>query len=237
MQIIKFTKGAYLPLFVLCTLGLQVISLFWNAVDARANYLDSIKEPPSLVQLEDGRAVPVKPVDRKERTPETIDLFVGDTLTLLFNRSGTLPVEKEGDKPKKDPGIRLKGKTGTISTASELASLAFAKDFRQPLLEKVAELQPNTGERLVLAIRDKSTPTPIGYGRWKVVVIGELVYFTEDNRIIDSIPFNKEVYLRSVNKQHNPLGKSATVLERTVAQILQAGLLIDAIREYQRPNL
>ena len=243
LRLAKVDKGDLLHLFVLATAGIQVLGLIWLSANTLAMYRMSNKPTPSLVQMSDGRPLRATPIGSTERTPATIQRFVGETFTLLFNWSGTLPptTPEEIQNPKPDPGKKLAKASNPIATASWQASFGLSEDFRTPFLTKIAELTPRevfTGStKVVLITRHLSEPQLIEAGKWKMQVVGDLVFFNAQDNSGNSIPFNKEVFIRSVEAPSTPLGELATDLEKTIYGVRQAGLEIYAIRELERGNL
>ena len=243
MRILKVAKTELLPLFVLATLGLNILSVFWLAANTIAIYRESLKEIPTLVQLVDGRPVRVAAMGNRERSPETIVRFVKETLTLMFNWSGQLPPtnRQETQSIDKDLGKQIGSNANQVTTASWQAGFAFSEDFRTSFLSKVATLTPREvfsgNAQAVLIIRHISEPELLEKGRWKVQLIGELAFFNATDDSGRAIPFNKEVFVQAVAVPVSPLGESASVLEKTVYGIRQAGLEVYALRELSRKNL
>lgn len=242
-RIFKVEKSNLLYFFVLATTGVQLITLIWLAANTLAVYRVGNKAVPTLVQMADGRATKVVALGSKERTPQTIRRFTSDTLTLMFNWSGTLPPEtsEETQAPKRDPGVKIGQESSLLSTTSWQAGFALADDFRSQFLAKVAQLTPRdvfTGStRVVLITRYLSEPQQIKPGIWKLQVVGDLVFFNAQHNAGDSVSFNKEVFVRAVDPPSTPLAELATTLEKTVYGIRQSGLEIYAIRELERGNL
>lgn len=243
MKVLKFAKTELLPLFVLATLGLNLLSVVWQAGNTLAIYRESRKEIPTLVQLVDGRAVKVAAMGNQERSPETIVRFVKETLTLMFNWSGKLPGANLEQTQSREPdlGKQIGSNANLVTTASWQAGFAFSEDFRTSFLEKVAQLTPREvfsgNAQAVLIIRHISEPELIEKGRWKVQLIGDLAFFNSQDDAGRAIPFNKEVFVQAIAVPVSPLGESASVLEKTIYGVRQAGLEIYAIRELERKNL
>jgi hypothetical protein len=109
VRFLEKKRADIIPLFALGTLVIQVIVLLLSMWQAGSLAGLSDKQTPTLVQLEDGKAIRVGAMDYTERTPATIRRFVGDTMTMLMNWSGTLPpaTPEETKNPKLDPGVSL----------------------------------------------------------------------------------------------------------------------------------
>lgn len=243
VQLIEKRNTHYLPLFVLGSVGLQVVILMGLFLQARALSRLSRQDVPTLVQMQDGQAIRVSPMGSRERTPETIRRFVNDTLVLMFNWSGSLPATtaEEAAQPRADPGLPIDVERGkrNIATASWQASFALSEDFRQDFLKRVAELTPPgvfTGtSQVVMVINHVSNPESVGEGRWKVAVVAHLYVFNEANALGQAIPFNREVFVEAVTAPAVPAGE--TPLEQAIYRIRQTGLQIYAIRELEREDL
>ncbi|MCJ8278827.1 MAG: hypothetical protein MJK14_02485, partial [Rivularia sp. ALOHA_DT_140] len=106
----KFSTGDTLALFAVGTFGLHLVTFFLLILLYGSYSQLNKKPPPSLVQLETGKAIQVAPLGNIERTPQVISRFVSDTMTLMMNWSGTLPPKtfEENAKPIKDKGIDIK---------------------------------------------------------------------------------------------------------------------------------
>ncbi|MEO0488014.1 MAG: hypothetical protein AAFZ49_00475 [Cyanobacteria bacterium J06659_2] len=243
VQLIEKRNTHYLPLFVLGSVGLQLLILCFLFLQAGALSRLSRQEAPTLVQMQDGQAIRVAAMGSHERTPETIRRFVNDTLVLMFNWSGSLPAAtaEEANQPQPDPGLPVEVERGkrNIATASWQASFAFSEDFRQDFLMRVAELTPPGvfagTTQVVMVVTHISEPEEVGDGRWKVDVVAHLYVFNEDNALGEAIPFNREVFVEAVTAPAVPEGE--TPLEQAIYTIRQAGLQIYAIRELEREEL
>mgnify|MGYP001801173915 CR=1 FL=1 len=243
VQLIEKRNTNYMPLFVLGSVGLQLVILVILFLQAGALSRLSRQAPPTLVQMQDGQAVRVAAMDAQDRSPETIRRFVNDTLVLMFNWSGSLPATtaEEASQPKADPGLAIEGERGKqkVATASWQASFAFSEDFRQEFLQRVADLTPpdvfTGGTQVVIAINHVSDPAIAGDGRWKVDVVAHLYVFNETDALGKAIPFNREVFVEAVTAPAVPAGETA--LEKAIYSIRQAGLQVYAIRELQREKL
>jgi len=184
-----------------------------------------------------------------DRTPETIKHFVGQTMALMFNWSGTLPPASEpGQKnvPKPDPGVSIKteriGSGGDkVTTASWEASFALSESFRPEFLQKLATLTPRSifsgGTQVMLMVTHLSEPQQLQPGKWKIKMVANLLTFDQGDNTGKAIPFNKDVYVRSIDTPLLPLPKGVSSLHQTAYQIRQAGLEIYAIRDLQREEL
>jgi hypothetical protein len=198
------------------------------------------KKPPTLVQAVDGRAMVVNPMETRDRSPIVIRRFVGDALGLLLSSSGKIPNAAADDKPgavQPDPGVPIKLKNGTeakVSTATWQASFALSGDFRPSALIAIASLTPAptfAGQAQMMLIPQYiSEPEKVGQGQWKVNVIANLVTVAPGQTQGIAVPFNKEVYVRSIDTP-TPT-EAATPLERAVFAMRQSGLEIYAMKDY-----
>ena len=238
-----------LTIFVLATAGVQIVifaqltvATLWIAKLAR-------KPAPSLVQMLDGKPVQVSATGALNRTPEAIKRFTSDIMVMLFSARGTLPLDKDAtdNKPQKDLGIEVKGypkrgRNNLIPTPAWFASFALSEDFRREFLGALAEMTPaqvfTGGTQTMLLITHLSEPKPvvdqknqIVLGHHQVDMIAELYVFSPSHPAGTAIPVNKEVLLRAVYPNQNPLPFGATEVEKAVYRIRAAGLEIYRIRE------
>ena len=243
VQLIEKRNTNYLPLFVLGSVGMQLVILSVLFLQASALSRLSRQAAPTLVQMQDGQAIRVAAMGSQERSPETIRRFVNDTLVLMFNWSGRLPTATadEASQPKSDPGLPVEVERGKrkVATASWQASFAFSEAFRQAFLQRVAELTPpgvfSGTTQVVMVVTHVSHPEEVGDGRWKVDMVAHLYVFNDANALGKAIPFNREVFVEAVTAPAVPDGD--TPLEQAIYHIRQAGLQIYAIRELEREDL
>lgn len=241
-SIFKLPKTDLLPLFVLATFGLQLLGLVWLFANTAATFRLATKPTPSMVQMADGRAIKVAAWGSRERSPLTTRRFVAETMALMFNMSAELPAQnaEELQTQQPDQGYDL-GNNKLITTASWQASFVATEDFRVELLDLVAELTPKDlflgKTKVVLITRYLSDPEVVAPGQWKVQLIGDLVYVSATDKAGYSTPFNKEVFVQAVDPPVTPLENSASVLEKTVYSVRQAGLEIYGMRELEKTNL
>ncbi len=244
VRFLEKKRADIIPLFALGTLGIQVIVLLLSMWQAGSLAGLNDKQTPTLVQLEDGKAIRVGTMAYKERTPATIRRFVGDTMTMLMNWSGTLPpnTPEETKNPKLDPGVSL-GLSGAsnkkIAQTTWQAGFALDESLRSEFLKLIASLTPqevfNGGTQAVLVINYLSEPTKIEEGKWKIGMVANLLVFSKGDKLGKAVAFNKELFIKAVEAPRTPEGASA--LEKTIYNIRQSGLEIYAVRELARGNL
>lgn len=237
----RISKNLF-PISVLLGIGLNLfVVLMVITQGLKINKLET-KDPPRLVQMVDGRSIAVAPIDHNERTPESIRRFVNDTMTLMFTWSGTLPPQtpQEAKVPLPDPGVRLKTPKGgfeTVTTASWEASFALSTAFRREFIMAIAALTPEgvfkRGEQVVLVVQTVGDPVSIREGEWKIDLVGSLLVFDGRDKSGETIPFNKEIFVRAVEPPAMPLGENSTELQKTVYRVRQAGLEIYKIRDLE----
>jgi hypothetical protein len=245
MQLLKEKRTPVFPLFVLLTLGIQAIVAFAMLLQLFFMARLSSKPVPTLVQLLDGKAITVAPVERFERTPDTIKSFISQTMSLMFSWSGTLAPSnaEELRNPKQDPGVVAGSQQNNkIASATWESGFALSEKFRQPFLEKLAELTPQEIFRSretqgALIIRLIGEPQKLEQGKWKISLISNIVFFSNQNQIGRSIPFNKEIYLMAVESPTLPLAEKSSSLQQVIYRIRQAGLEIYAIRDLPKEDL
>jgi len=225
---------------VLVTVGLQgVILVMLLFQGSKINQLEN-KEIPSLVQLTDGKVIQVSALESKQRTPQVLKRFTSETMTGLFNWSGTLPGNTNTSIPQKDPGVEVKGGK-RITTSTWRSGFALEESFRRAFLTELSELTPadvfSGGSQVVLVIRYLRDPVEIEKGKWKIGVVADLLIFRRGDRLGQPlqqlVQFNKEIFLQAVE----PPQIGETELEKTVYNTREAGLEIYAIRELRRGDL
>jgi hypothetical protein len=239
VRLLEKKRSDILPLFALGTLGIQGVLLLLTLGQSNSLAQMSEKQTPTLVQLEDGKAVRVGTMDYNDRTPQTIRRFVGDTMIMLMNWSGTLPPTspEESRNPKPDPGVSLG--TKKVAQATWQAGFALSEDFRGEFLKLVADLMSQEvfkgNAQAVFVINYISNPTKVENGKWKMSMVANLIIFSKGDNAGKAIAFNKEIFVRSVEAPRIPAG--ASELEKAIYQVRQSGLEIYAIRDLVRENL
>lgn len=227
-----------LPVFVLTTLGIQALLLLLTLANRGAIGRISSQEPPSLVQLQSGEAVQVRPLASADaRTPKVIRSFIAEIMPLLMSWSA-----KQGSEGKTPKEIEVEGQTEYVTRAAWEASLALSPEFRESYLKTIAKLTPeavfNDNTRVSLVPRRVGQPKEIGEGKWRVNLVADLIAFRGEQAVGDAIPFNKQIFVRAVDTP-SPQAASGelTDLAKAVYSIREAGLEIYRIRELKRSNL
>lgn len=220
-----------LPLFVVISLGLNVLSLVAIFILGTVTARVAGKPVPTLVQTIDGESILVEPMGHLDRTPTTIRRFTQQTLTMMFTWN---PVQSQsGEQRLTDEGVSVGGARAT--TKSWQASFALSEDFRAAFLAEVGNLTPDavfTGNaQSVFNIESLSEPKRLGAGQWEIEVVANLILFDQQTPQGVSIPFNKKVYLRAVEPPRDPLDEDATGIQRAVYRIRDSGLQITEIHE------
>jgi hypothetical protein len=227
-----------LGILCLITLGFQVVTLGILAVLYGAYSRLADRPPPSLVQLQTGEAIQVAAINSRERTPEVIQSFVRETMSLLFTWTGELPrlPGENADSSQPDAGINITSSGGPrrlVATPAWHASFALSHDFRNELLAQIADLTPpgvwRNRSSVVLEILELSAPQQIQDGQWKLTLVANLAFFDNNNALGEYTPFNKEIFVRAVEPPTTPL--SATGMEAVISTIRKRGLEIYAIRD------
>ncbi|MBD2206613.1 hypothetical protein H6G33_31030 [Calothrix sp. FACHB-1219] len=238
------STGDTLALFALGTFGLHLITFFVLLLLYGSYSQLNKKAPPSLVQLETGSAIKVAPISSLERTPQVILHFVSDTMTLMMNWSGTLPptTVEEAAKPKPDPGVNISNREfrgSKITSAAWQASYALSEDFRKEFLKVLAAMTPSgvfQGKtQVVLVPLSIQSPIKIAEGKWKVKMVANLTVFAQDSNLGETIPFNKEIFIRAVIPPESP--NQVDGLAAVIYQVRASGLEIYAIRDLAQENL
>jgi hypothetical protein len=224
-----------LGIFALAGVGLNVVVLVVQLL-LFLSYSNLSKKPvPTLVQLSTGEAIATTTLGNKERAPEVISKFVSKTMTMLMSWSGTIPGDNPGADQQPDPGvdIQIPGGKGKVTTPTFQAAFAISEDFRKEFLGALAELTPSNvfagTVKVVFVPLEIQKPIQIEPGKWKVVVVSNLLVLDQSNIAGKAIPFNKEVYIRAVEvPEFQP---NLTGIMLAVQQARFSGLEIYAIRE------
>lgn len=205
------------------------------------------KPVPSLVMLNDGKAITTKPVDRYYREPQVIIEFVKSIMTMAFTWDGYLPAQTPQDvrNPVTDEGISIthkkSGKTYLISTSTYEATSAFDPELREQFLQDIAESFPKTifkgNKQAHLVIKYIDNPIPIEGKKnaYAVKFISELIVFENGNTIGEAIPINRIIYLRAVEVPKKV--ENSNPFSQMIYKHRQAGLEIFDLEEFEVVNL
>lgn len=198
------------------------------------------KPVPTLVQLSDGSSFSAAPMDAKERSNAAIGRFVSQSLHALLTWDGALPAysPEEQVNRKPDPGIEI-ANGGRIATAAWQACFVLSEDFREQFRTALSKMTPpsvfNGSVKVIFILTDLSEPVKIDEGKWKVRVVSYLNVLNTSDAMSQVIPFNKEVFVRSVEPPNYPL--SADGIVKAIHSIRASGLEIYAIRDLDLENL
>ncbi len=231
----RFSNNDWLGIVAIASLvlngGVLITQLFLGA-----SYSNLSKKPvPTLVQLSTGDAIATTTLGNKERSAEIISKFVSRTLTMLMSWSGTIPGDTEGSKPIADPGvdIQVDATRSKVTTSTYQAAFAISEDFRKEFLAALGKLTPRSvfagTVKVVFVPLEIQKPIQIESGKWKVIVISNLLVLDQTDITGKVIPFNKEVYVRAVEVPEFQPGLSGIVL--AVQQMRASGLEVYAIRD------
>lgn len=229
------SKHNLLIIFLLSTLGLQVLILIQTISLNIFSFKLANRPVPSLVQLQDGNTVLTISVDSLERTPAVIKKFVGNTMALLFNWTGRLPKNKNeiNEIPELDPGVVIGDNNQKITTAAYEASFGLSPDFRNSFLSGLASMIPfavfEGKTETILLVSHLSEPTKIESGKWKIEMIASLLFFSDKNQVGEALSLNKEIYVRAIPPPEN-LQKNSS-LQTMVNQVRASGLEIYLIKD------
>jgi hypothetical protein len=221
---------------VINSIGLFSIYFLYSSFSASA-------KSPTLVQLAGGKTITAATVDSHIRSADVIKKFVALNISSLMSWSVQLSTDvTQGGSPILDAGIdvvSLKGSKKKVPTTAWQASFAFAEDFRKGILASVAELVPAdvfTGNaKVVLVIKSISPPEEIEKGKWKVSLVSNLITFTAVNQAGESVPFNKEIFIQTIDIP--TLKPDASPLDEAIYKVRSSGLEIYAMRDLARENL
>lgn len=207
-----------------------------------SSYSSLSKKPvPTLVQLSSGEAITATALGSKERSPEVITKFVSRTLRMLMSWSGTIPGDNDTAKPLPDSGVNIQvgAVRSKVTTSTYQAAFAISEDFRKEFLAELGKLTPNSvfggTVKVVFVPLEIQKPILIEPGKWKVIVIANLLVIDQSDITGKAIPFNKEIYLRAVEAPEFQPGLTGIVL--AVQQMRASGLEIYAIRDLIKDDI
>lgn len=174
--------------------------------------------PQSLVELANGQAITADAEDNLERQPQTIRRFVGETMTFLLTTS-----------PKQPANL-------VLETSSQLLAPEFRPLFQTQMkqLNKINQLGiSNRSKESVLAIARISEPIPLEPGEWKVEMQANQLIFSSSDLLGESIPFNKQIFVRAVPKQTVTLPENSLPWHLAIYRLGEAKLEIYRICDLQ----
>lgn len=235
---------------VLIALGLGVTSIVLHIVLIVISFVIAGRPAPTLVQLATGESVSVVPIGSKERTPEAIQKFVKDTMAMTFNWNGTIPNPDPNNPGSRipDEGIRVRtsdSQNGRITTPAYEALFAFENQFREEFTGIVAGLTPDAifrqSGQVAFVPLQVSPPVEVAQGQWKVTVISNLVFIRQGQPVGETVPFNKDVFVRAIEPPSLEYLSSDQIvnesLASTVARIRTSGLEITAMTDFQADEI
>lgn len=197
-------------------------------------------QPPTLVELNDGKSIRVYPIGHNERTPKAIQDFVASKMMGLFDWTGTLPPRtiEEAKKPRPDPGVRV-DVNRSVTTEAFYKAFAVSEDFRPSFLKGLASLTPQENFRSnvpvsekitsTLIIRNVSPPREINKGMWENDVVADLMLFKNGTQFGSTIPVNKTVTTKAEEVYAPPEG--ASDMAKISYEERLPGLVITEIRD------
>jgi hypothetical protein len=231
-----------LTIFAIATFSLHLAVLFLFILQGLKISQLSQRKPPNFVQMIDGQ--PIGAVEDLSRDPQAIQQFISQTMTSMFNWSGTLPPQSivEAATPQPDPGIQIRTPQGgnqRVTTSSWVASFAISEDFRKGFLSAIAQMTPpevfsqNTRQRITgeLIIQRLYPPEQIAPGRWRVGMVADLIQKRQDDERRTITPFNKHILVRAVDYFPYPLANTKTDIQQAIYSNRAARLEIYEIRD------
>ena len=226
------SKGK-LTALALLSLGVGGLSLLCNVLLVIAFFSLSSKEPPVMVQLASGEAITMEPMVSYERTDAAISTFVQETMTLLMSASGQI-LDETGNIIR-DYGVDL-GDSGKITSVANIVSYSISESFRAAFLRELAKITNDDifsapdQNQTILVIQRLSDPIPIEKGKWKLIMIANLVRISEQVPEGEPTPFNKEIWVQSVTPPVTH--EFDSLLAQEISQIRSVGLEIYEISNY-----
>lgn len=247
----------WVPLFALISLGLNGLTMFVLILQQGAINSLSQKPPPTLVQMQDGRNIPVEAKPHDYRDPENIKEFAKTTLTLLMTWTPLPPTaqgsgsQNPANAPASDPtlaeeGVPVGEGDARITNTAWIASYALSDEapdrLRSAFQKQIAQMMPPgvfNGETQVLPeITHVSNPAQIGPGLWQVNVVSHLnVYQRQSNRfkLSRQIEFNKQLQIKAIPVPVTPA--NATPLLQAQNAMRSSGLEIVFMRDINPEQL
>jgi hypothetical protein len=233
----RFSNSDMLGVLVIASLGLNALVLI-TQLFLYSSYSNLSKKPvPTLVQLSSGEAIATTTLGNQERSPIVITKFVSNTITMLMNWSGTIPGSTEGSQPIPDAGVDIQSGNvrSKVTTSTFQAAFALSEDFRKEFLGELGKLTPKSifsgTVKVAFVPLEIQQPIQIEPGKWRVVLVSNLLVFDQSDITGKAIPFNKEVFVRAVEAPSFQPGQSGIVL--AVQQMRAAGLEIYGIRDLE----
>lgn len=211
-----------IPLFVIGTFGLHILTLL--ILMFHSQMLQQVKNkssPQTLVQLADGDTITVNAKKNFERNPQTIQRFVGETMTLMFTSSKKLSTKAVwqvssqllSDKYQQ----KLKSSNKTLYLENELTRVSKAN-------------------QTIFIINRISPPIELSKGKWKVELFAHRLIFRNYDKLGSPISFNKQILVRSLEKPKISTPNFPTPLNLAVHRLGSARLEIYNICEIQDKN-
>jgi hypothetical protein len=236
-------------LLVLIAMGFSITSIVFQLILLLFSWNIANKPAPTLVQLATGESISVTPIGSHDRSPETVQKFVQNIMTMTFNWSGTVPNPETGAQIP-DNGISIKTEINgrsvnrRITTPAYESLFAFELGFRQEFMTTIATLTPeaifNQKGQVAFIPVQISTPQRVGQGQWKIILISNLLFLRQGQPVGNLVGFNKEIYVRAVDPPSiNALPEEmmSGSLAETIAKIRASGLEITAISDYRSQDL
>ncbi|MBW4560068.1 MAG: hypothetical protein KME32_02740 [Mojavia pulchra JT2-VF2] len=215
-------KNSILPLFAVGTFGLHLFTLlvimFHGSILQQVNRQATLQ---SLVQLIDGRAITVDAQENLERHPETIRRFIGETMTLMLTWSQQQPPKTVWD------------------ISSDLITDEFQPKFQSEITNLISNNKLGNFSKFtenILVIQRISQPTKIAEGKWKAEMIANQLVFQGSDRLGESIPVNKKIFVQAIDEQATSLPNAPTPLNLGVYRLGEARLKIYKICDMKDTN-
>lgn len=223
------------PRYMFASLLLQGTALVLSFFSLLLVFFVLFRPPPSLVQVADGTPISVKPFSNRYRSPENLKRFSTAVARGLFTWSPRISQVDEFGQSKLvgDAGkaISLDGKSMRLPTSVWKAGFWLSPDFRQPFLQRLAELIPSDiwqGRQTSLQIRQVTEPIELAPGKWKVGVIADLAW---DNPNTPPLEVNK-VYYIALAAPSTPEGELAE-FPQLIGELSRWGLTVTDIRNFK----
>ena len=218
----KDERKNILLLFGLGTLSLNTVILlllFFN--QTFIEQLTSQLTPRSLIELSNGQVITADPEVNLERQASTIFRFVGESLTLMLTSSPQIQSKK------------------VLAITSSLLSASLKDQFATAILKEQRSLITGLSDRnvqTVLVIQKISQPTKIKASEWKIQVLAYQLFFSQSDLLGKSLPFNKVLSVRTIDKNKIKLPPKPLSLDLATYHLGEAKLEIFQICDIKGEN-
>ncbi len=228
----------FTPLLLIVVIGLQSVVviqlLFQGSLLLKVN-----NEPASrFVELADGETIKAKPISAQDLSPEVIEVFTRQLMTMLFSASGET-VDLKGNVVA-DEGVEINGKL--ITETASVALLFVGGEFLPLLLNDINLTSPQILSGDVtrkLRIKYLTDPKKVGNreGEWEVKMIGTLFSYNKETKQLSSSKFNQKILLTSIDNPTNIFPASPLNSRRETLSLIEKSYFQEIFTELKDAGL